>query len=443
MTSPKSSSKQARRTFLGVAVLILLVVFLVTWRNVGPAAPHEIIIFAGETGTSYYEYGKQYVAFLGAKGLTAHLIETEGSLDNLKRLSTEDRTAVGFVQSGVERELDNQDLISDLYSLGSLGFEPFWVFVRKGDSITTVRDLAGRRVLLGPKGSGSRATALLLVEDNGIEDDIELSSWEHQSPEALAEELSAGRIDAACVVGEPSAPFITQLLRTEDVMPLSLGRTPAYARRHPELEELVLPMGAYDLARNIPSADLDLVAPATNLVAGAGLHPAAVAVLLEAAKNIHRTHTLFAAQGTFPSSKYVSLPLSPAATQYFSQGQGFVYKLLPFWLASLATWLVTLLTPVVTVAFFVFKIVPGIIKLRFSMRLQSFYRRLQLMEQKAMGQDVQTQELLRELDALREESADLRVPRPLVSSYLEFRQNIHDSRERFEAAQRNQDETES
>ena len=39
---------------------------------------------------------------------------------------------------------------------------------------------------------------------------------------------------------------------------------------------------------------------------------------------------------------------------------------------------------------------------------------------------------LKELDDLRKESADLRVPRPLIASYLEFRQNIHDSRERFE-----------
>ena len=314
---------------------------------------------------------------------------------------------MGFVESCIERELDDQDLVSDLVSLGSLSFEPFWVFVRKEDAITSISDLAGRRVLLGPKGSGSRATALLLIEDNGIEDDVELVPYEHPSPEALAAELSSGRMDATCLVGQPSAPFISQLLQTEGLVPLSLVRTAAYARRHPELEELVLPMGAYDLARNIPSADLDLVAPATNLVAGAELHPAAVAVLLEAAKEIHRSPTLFAAQGMFPSSKYVSLPLSPAATQYFSQGQGFVYKLLPFWLASLATWLVTLLTPVATVAFFVFKAVPGVFKLRFSMHLQKFYRRLQQLEQKAMGPGVETEELLRELDALREESADL------------------------------------
>jgi len=432
MTSPTAPSRRSRRIFFGLALVILLVVFIVTWRNVGPAAPREIVIFAAGAGTSYYEYGKQYVRFLGAKGLTAHLIETEGSLDNLRRLSSEGRAAVGFVQSGVERELDNQDLVSDLYSLGSIGFEPFWVFVRKGDSIRSVRDLAGRRVIVGPKGSGSRATALLLIEDNGIENDVELAPWENQSPEALAEELSAGRIDAACMVGEPSAPFITQLLQTEDLMPLSLKRTAAYARRHPGLEELVLPMGAFDLARDIPSADLDLVAPATNLVAGAELHPAAVAVLLEAAKEIHRSPTLFSAQGTFPSSKYVSLPLSPAATQYFSQGPGFVYRLLPFGLASLATWLVTLLTPFATAAFFLFKAVPGLIRLRFNMRLQKCYRRLQQLET-AMGGDVETKELLRELDALREESTDLRVPRSLVPSYLEFRQNIHDSRERLVA----------
>ena len=443
MTPSKSQSKRSRRIFLGAALLILLAVFIVTWRNVGPAAPREIVILSGEPGTSHYEYGKQYVAFLDAKGLDAHLAETAGSLENLKRLSTEDRPAVGLVLSGVERELDDQNLVADLFSLGSIGLEPFWVFVRTEDTISSIRDLAGRRVALGPKGSGSRATALLLLEDNGIENDVEVVSYKDQSPEELATDLSAGRIDAACLVGPPSAPFITRLLQTEGLAPLSLERTAAYARRHPGLERLMLPMGAYDVARNIPSVDLDLVAPSTNLVAGAELHPAAVALLLEGAKEIHRTHTLFATQGAFPSSKYVSLPLSPAAAQYFSQGQGFIYKVLPFRWASLLTWLVTLLTPIATVAFFLFKAVPGMLKLRWTMRLQRYYRRLQRLEQEAMGASVETKELLRELEAMREETANIRVPLPLAASYLEFRQNIHDARERFETAQQLRDEAES
>ena len=205
----------------------------------------------------------------------------------------------------------------------------------------------------------------------------------------------------------------------------------------------MLPMGAYDVARNIPSVDLDLVAPSTNLVAGAELHPAAVALLLEGAKEIHQTHTLFATQGAFPSSKYVSLPLSPAAAQYFSQGQGFIYKVLPFAWASLLTWLVTLLTPLATVAFFLFKAVPGTLKLRWTIRLQRYYQRLQRLEQEAMGTSVETKELLRELEAMREETANIRVPLAFAASYLEFRQNIHDARGRFETAQQLRDEAES
>ena len=65
MTPSKPLTKRSRRIFFGVSLLVLLVVFIVTWHNVSPAAPHEIVIFAGTIGTGHYEYGKQCVGFLG------------------------------------------------------------------------------------------------------------------------------------------------------------------------------------------------------------------------------------------------------------------------------------------------------------------------------------------------------------------------------------------
>ena len=46
--------------------------------------------------------------------------------------------------------------------------------------------------------------------------------------------------------------------------PLSLPRTAAYARRHQDLEELVLPAGAIDVARSLPATDLNLLALMTT-----------------------------------------------------------------------------------------------------------------------------------------------------------------------------------
>ena len=85
------------------------------------------------------------------------------------------------------------------------------------------------------------------------------------------------------------------------------------------------------------------------------------------------------------------------------------------------------LTPFATAAFFLFKAVPGLVRLRFSIRLQRLYRRLERIE-KADDPEV---ERLPELDQLVRESAGLNVPRTLVAPYFEFRQNVHDVRERL------------
>lgn len=42
----------------------------------------------------------------------------------------------------------------------------------------------------------------------------------------------------------------------------------------PHLSRVLLPAGAVDLVRNIPPADVALVAPTTTLVVGDNIHPA-------------------------------------------------------------------------------------------------------------------------------------------------------------------------
>src|SRR3546814_3120628 len=55
-----------------------------------------------------------------------------------------------------------------LRSLGSLYFEPIWIFVRGDVAPGRLTGLAGKRNAVGAAGSGTRAVALPLLEDNGV-----------------------------------------------------------------------------------------------------------------------------------------------------------------------------------------------------------------------------------------------------------------------------------
>jgi TRAP-type uncharacterized transport system substrate-binding protein len=57
----------------------------------------------------------------------------------------------------------------DLVSLGSVFYEPIAIFYRAAKVIDRLSELKGRRVAIGPEGSGTRFLALALLKANGIE----------------------------------------------------------------------------------------------------------------------------------------------------------------------------------------------------------------------------------------------------------------------------------
>lgn len=414
---------------IGIQVAIVLVVFLFTLRYLKPAAPREMVLLTGPDGSGYEEYGHKYAAFLSQHGITVHVVETAGSVDNLRRLLSASKPTAAFVQSGVEREAEEVENLDGAVSLGSLYFEPLWLFVRRGMDVERPKDLEGLRVALGPKGSGSRAVARRVLRLNQVEEQVITTPFDGLTPTEAADALLAGEIDAAFVVGVPSSSESGRLLESRDLAPVSFPRTKAYERRNPDLAEVILPEGAFDLARNIPDRDLHLIASTANLVTRDDMHPAAIDLLLDAARDIHRESSLFAPMGAFPTMDYTSLPLSPAAVRYYREGPSALRRILPFRAATLVDRFLVVVVPVLTAAFALIKILPAFVKLRFSVQLQQLYRQLEAVE-KAPKEDKKVVEVLEELDALDRISAKLRVPRSQIGPYFEFRQNIHDVRER-------------
>lgn len=92
--------------------------------------------------------------------------------------------------------------------------------------------------------------------------------------------LIRGEIDAAFFVTAHHSTVIQQLLRSKKLQLLSLRRAAAYAARFHYLSILTLPEGAIDFVNNIPSISATLLAPTTQLVARAEIHPALIVLLL-------------------------------------------------------------------------------------------------------------------------------------------------------------------
>jgi len=408
---------------------VIAIVLLVSLVILKPAAPDKITLLTGPEGSGYHEQGKRYAAYLTDLGLEAEVQITDGGFDNVKRLIAGADDAVAFAPSNIEHVVGDSVDTSHLVSLGSVAYEPLWLFYRSELEIRKIPDLAGLRVAAGAKGSVVHYVANFLFELNGIGDQVEIQPSEGQTPRTIAKALVEGQIDAAFAMGGPTSPAINNLLIDQDLGVLSFERADAYQALDPGITKLVAPQGIFDLANNIPPEDLVLLSAATNLVTLDSFYPGAVPLLLRAASDAHDRQRIVTAGESFPNAQNVSLPLKRAADRYYDQGEKGLSKLLPYKVTRWLNHLGFVVLPLLALGVVLVKIVPLFLKIWISIKLTGFFKRLEEVEKShAAGGDRQT--LLAELDALDRASATIFVPRSSLPNYIDFRQFLHDMRER-------------
>ena len=295
-------------------ILIVGIGFVVAYQFVQPAPPSRIVITTGSDSGAYYQFANRYAAILARNGVTLEVKTSAGSLENLARLKN-DEAQVGFVQGGVVEPKADQDEEDDsgLLSLGSMFYEPVWVFYRGDKRLERLTELRGKRIAIGQEGSGVRQLAQQLLSANEIPTGDQLVAL---SGLKAAEELQQGRIDAAFIIAAEKAPVVQVLLRSPGIKVMSFAQAGAYQRRFPFLTKLTFPHGVADLVRDFPPEDIKVLAPTANLIVRDDLHPALQSLLLQAASEVHGKSGFFQDAGEFPAYKDQMLPLSPNAARY-------------------------------------------------------------------------------------------------------------------------------
>ena len=273
-----SATDYLQRFWRYFAIAGLIIIFLAaSFFVVETLPPRTIVMATGAEGGAYHEMGIRYREILARAGVTLQLRPTAGGLENLALLrDSQSGVSVGFIQGGTTTKKESPDL----ESLGTVFYEPLWLFYRSeiGEGIQALR---GRRLSIGPEGSGGRALALELVKRTKIDSIIgEIVGF---TPEAAAEKLMAGEIDAAFIVTGWDSPVVQRLIVAKGIELASFPRADAYVALYPFLHKLVLPTGVADLAMNRPRADVVLLAPKASLAVRGDLHSAIQHLLLSAA----------------------------------------------------------------------------------------------------------------------------------------------------------------
>jgi len=429
-------------SFGPIILLILVGAWLMIWL-IRPAPPSSITIAAGPKDSNFWRVAERYKTILARDGIKLNIVETGGSLDNLKRLADSDQDIdVGFVQGGLSGAV-SADAMASLVSLGSISYVPVSVYYRSppagadGKPVAPLRqlsELVGKRIAIGGQGSGSSVLAATLLKANGVEAGGATQLLNIGGDEA-AQALTSGKIDAAFLMGDSvSVATMGKLLRAPGIRLLDFSQSEAYVRRFRYLNTLKMPMGVFDLARNLPARDTQLIAPTAELVAREDLHPALSDLLIEAAHEVHGKANVMQKAGEFPAPLEHEYRISDDAARYYKSGKTFFYRTLPFWLASLLDRAVVIVLPVILLLIPGIRLVPMLYGWRVRSRIYRWYGELIALERGISRESAEDQaEILRRLDEIEMAVNRMKMPLAFADQFYVLREHIGFVRARLAA----------
>ncbi|WP_199541126.1 TAXI family TRAP transporter solute-binding subunit [Paraburkholderia kururiensis] len=398
-----------------------LLVAALVWI-VDPAPPGSITISAGPRDSVFMQNALEYKRILARNGITVRVLESDGSVQNLKRLlDAHQHVDLALVQGGVSDGLPIQSLMS----LGSVFYVPIVVFYR-GSGMTQLSELEGKRIAIGREGSGTRLLSLKLLDANGIHAGGETTLLPLDGLDA-AKQLVAGNIDAALLSGDSAdRGLMLRLLAIPGVSVMDFAEASAYTRLFPYLDELDLPPGVLDLRRKVPPNTVHMISPMVEIVARRNLHPAISDLIIEAAQEVNGTAGLLQGAGQFPKLIAHEYPISEDAARYYKSGKSFLYRSLPFWLATVADRMLVLLLPVAVLLFPALRVVPALFRWRVRSRLYRYYGVLIAIERRAMrhATEAQRKSLLDELDGIEASLNNVRVPLAYADAFYVLREHV-------------------
>lgn len=433
----------------GPFILLTLALLAGAYYLLKPTPPKRVVLATGPEQGAYAAFGARYKEELKRHGIEVVLQGSPGSRENLRLLrDPKNDVQLAFVQGGAwdsqraqeEKKKEEESEKLPLVSLGSMFYEPVWIFyrvesakkVKKDGVLTEFKQLAGWRVSTGARGSGIPGITSRLLRANLMErDDIKRESLD---PTAAVVGVLGGPLDAAIFVSAPESPLIQMLLQTPFLRLFEFQQTEAYARRYPFLSTVVLPRGVVDLARDVPPHDMRMLAATGSLLAREDVHPALIQLFVQAASRIHGGSGWLQQPGQFPNAQSAEFPLARDAERFYRTGPPLLQRYLPFWLANLIDRMWVALFSIIALLIPLARIVPPLYTFRIRSRVFRWYRHLRQIEDDLASGRTPPKELLEQLNKLDAKAERVSLPLAFTDELYALRSYIRLVRERLRAA---------
>jgi TRAP-type uncharacterized transport system substrate-binding protein len=414
---------------VAIAVLIVTgaVLLWILFVVLRPLPGRDLTIAAGPAGSAYSQAAERYREILASYNVRLHIVSTDGAIDNLERLR-DPRAGVdaGFVQAGTTNEQQSPNL----ESLGTVFYEPLWLFCRCANLQEILHTRPDARVSIGRIGSATHPLAQRLLTLAGI--DTKQLQLKDYPPEEAANHLIAGDIDIAVILSAWDAPAVQQLLHAPGIEIIGFKRADALVAIDPHFSKLNLPEGVADFAANRPSTDVSLIASKASLVVRGNLHPALKYLLLNAATEVHSRPSIFQRVGEFPAPETIDLPLASEAQHIYKSGPSILQRTLPFWLAELVQRAIVILLPIAGILYPLWSLLPKVYRWQMQRRIYRLYGELRFLEAE-LGRCkdfTERAQIVLRIEELERRVLNLKMPRSFSEMTFNLRLHIrtlHDS----------------
>ncbi|MDH3816878.1 MAG: TAXI family TRAP transporter solute-binding subunit [Acidobacteriota bacterium] len=258
--------------FATVVALAVVIGGFYAFRTLsGDTARQEIVIATGADGGTYHALGNALARVLKGTNVieSATVLTTGGSVDNMELIERgADGADLAFVQSDTPPST-NARLVASLYD------EVLHILVSKqsADEIRTIDDLSGKRVSLGPVGSGTRQLSQRVLAHFGVEVGEDLALL----PAEAAAGLIDGSVDAAFILNAIPSQIVTELAEKDAIRFLSLGDAQQYGNEadalalvFPSIRGTTIPKSTYV---RLPRQPVRTIEVSAMLIARRGLDP--------------------------------------------------------------------------------------------------------------------------------------------------------------------------
>ena len=395
-----------------------------------PAPPSTVTLATAFKGTSFDYYGGRYRDAFARSQVKLELRETGGTEENLSLLQNPDSgVQIAFVYGGIS----NGEQAPGLLSLGIIYNTPFWIFYSSNEPLDRLSQLKGKRIAVGPIGSGVRQIADKVLGTDGVT--AATATFLPYTGAAAVDALKDGKVDAVWISSTPGTPIIQTMLRMPNVRLMSFTRAEALTRIFPDLVRLALPQGVFDIAGDIPPNDVSLIGTTVHVLVRDDLHPAIVRLLLQTMIKEHGGPGIFQRAGEFPTSTDADFPMAESAVDFYKNGPSYMQAHLPLWLSVYLKRAIALLVAGIAIGIPLFSFAPKLYRGLVEYRLGSIYRRLRAIEARlqndVMIADVLTLEA--DLDQVDREISNLGVPMQHSQLFFSIKSHVDDVRARLAA----------